>query len=129
MTTNRPVFLDLTRIKLPLPGVVSILHRVSGVLMVLALPVFAALFARALSGPEAFAATAAFVGQPLIKLVLLVMAWALLHHLFAGIRYLVIDLGWGVDRPTARKTAWTALSAALVVTLVGATVIGGGLLP
>jgi succinate dehydrogenase / fumarate reductase cytochrome b subunit len=87
--------------------------------MVLAIPVFTALFAQALSGPEGFAAAAAFVGHPLVKLALLVMAWALLHHLFAGIRYLVIDLGWGVDRPTARKTAWTALGAALFVTLVG----------
>jgi succinate dehydrogenase / fumarate reductase cytochrome b subunit len=119
MTTNRPVFLDLWRIRLPVPGVVSILHRASGVLMVLAIPVFTALFAQALSGPEGFAAAAAFVGHPLVKLALLVMAWALLHHLFAGIRYLVIDLGWGVDRPTARKTAWTALGAALFVTLVG----------
>jgi succinate dehydrogenase / fumarate reductase cytochrome b subunit len=119
MTTNRPVFLDLWRIRLPVPGVVSILHRVSGVLMVLSIPVFTALFAQALSGPEGFAAAAAFVGHPLVKLALLVMAWALLHHLFAGIRHLVIDLGWGVDRPTARKTAWTALGAALFVTLVG----------
>jgi len=119
MTTNRPVFLDLWRIRLPVPGVVSILHRVSGVLMVLSIPVFVTLFAQALSSPEGFAAAAAFVGHPLVRLVLLVMAWALLHHLFAGIRYLVIDLGWGVDRPTARKTAWTALGAALFVTLVG----------
>jgi succinate dehydrogenase / fumarate reductase cytochrome b subunit len=129
MTTKRPVFLDLTRIRLPVPGVVSILHRISGVLMVLALPVFAALFALALTGPDGFAAAAGFVGHPLIKLGLLVMAWALLHHLFAGLRYLVIDLGWGVDRPTARKTAWTALSAALVVTVAGAAVVAGGLLP
>jgi succinate dehydrogenase / fumarate reductase cytochrome b subunit len=129
MTTKRPVFLDLTRIRLPVPGVVSILHRISGVLMVLALPVFAALFALALSGPDGFVAAASFAGHPLIKLGLLVMAWALLHHLFAGLRYLVIDLGWGVDRPTARKTAWTALSAALVMTVAGAAVVAGGLLP
>jgi succinate dehydrogenase / fumarate reductase cytochrome b subunit len=124
MTTNRPVFLDLWRIRLPVPGVVSILHRVSGVLMVLSIPVFTALFAQALSSPDGFAAAAAFVGNPLVKLVLLVMAWALLHHLFAGIRYLVIDLGWGVDRPTARKTAWSVLGGALFVTIV----VGGMLL-
>ena len=128
MITRRPVFLDLTRIRLPVPGVVSILHRVSGVLMVLALPVFAALFAHALAGPEGFSASAAFLGHPLVWLALVVMAWALLHHLFAGIRYLFIDLGWGVDRPAARKTAWTALSAALVVTVVGATLVAGGVL-
>jgi succinate dehydrogenase / fumarate reductase cytochrome b subunit len=119
MTTNRPVFLEIWRVKLPIPGLVSILHRVSGVLMVLSIPVLTALFAQALSGPDGFAAAAAFVGHPLIKLTLLLLGWALLHHLFAGIRYLIIDFGWGVDLPTARKTAWAALSAALLVTIVG----------
>lgn len=123
MTTKRPVFLELWRIRLPLPGVVSILHRVSGVLMVLAIPVVAALFATALSGPEGFARVATFLGDPLIRLALLLMIWALLHHLLAGLRYLVIDLGIGVDRPRARQTAKTAFYAALAL-----TVVGGGML-
>ena len=123
MTTHRPVFLELWRIRLPIPAVVSILHRVSGVLMVLSIPVFAWLFAQALASPVGFAASAAFLGHPLVQLVLVVMAWALLHHLIAGVRYLVIDLGLGVDRPTARGTAWTALTAALVLTLV----VAGGM--
>jgi succinate dehydrogenase / fumarate reductase cytochrome b subunit len=123
MTTNRPVFLEVWRIRLPIPAVVSILHRVSGVLMILAIPVMTALFASALSGPQGFAAAAAFLAHPLVKLALLLLGWALLHHLFAGIRYLIIDTGFGVDRPSARKSAWTALSAALVV-----AVIGGGVL-
>jgi succinate dehydrogenase / fumarate reductase cytochrome b subunit len=123
MTKDRPVFLELWRIRLPVPGVVSILHRISGVLMVLSIPVFTALFAQALSGPEGFAASAAFLGHPLVQLALLVLAWGLVHHLFAGIRYLVIDLGWGVDRLAARRTAWTALYAALAVTLV----VAGGM--
>jgi succinate dehydrogenase / fumarate reductase cytochrome b subunit len=123
MTKDRPVFLELWRIRLPVPGVVSILHRISGVLMVLSIPVFTALFAQALSGPEGFAASAAFLVHPLVQLALLVLAWGLVHHLFAGIRYLVIDLGWGVDRLAARRTAWTALYAALAVTLV----VAGGM--
>jgi succinate dehydrogenase / fumarate reductase cytochrome b subunit len=104
-------------------GVVSILHRISGVLMVLSIPVLAWLFAQALAGPEGFSASAAFLGHPLVRLGLLVMAWALLHHLIAGVRYLVIDLGIGLDRPTARGTAWTALMAALALTLV----VAGGM--
>jgi len=123
MTTNRPVFLDIWRIRLPVPGLVSILHRVSGMLMVLSIPLLSALFALALSGPDGFDAAAHLVGHPLVRLGLLLLGWALLHHLFAGIRYLVIDLGWGVDRPMARRTAWTALSAALLL-----TVVGGGML-
>jgi succinate dehydrogenase / fumarate reductase cytochrome b subunit len=123
MIRSRPVFLDLWRIHLPVGGVVSILHRISGVLMVLSIPVLAWLFAQALAGPEGFSASAAFLGHPLVRLGLLVMAWALLHHLIAGVRYLVIDLGIGLDRPTARGTAWTALMAALALTLV----VAGGM--
>lgn len=116
--TKRPVFLDLTRIRQPIPAIVSILHRASGVLMVLAIPLFAALFGLALSGPDGFARAAALVGHPLGRLVLLLLSWALLHHLLAGVRYLVIDLGIGVDRPAARASAWTVLSLALLFTIV-----------
>ena len=123
MVKSRPVFLELWRIRLPIPGVVSILHRVSGVLMVIAIPVFAALFANALSGSAGFDAAAALAGSLLGQLTLLLLGWSLLHHLLAGIRYLALDLGWGLDRPTARKTAWTALYSALALTLIGAVVL------
>lgn len=102
---------------------VSILHRVSGLLMILSIPVATALFAAALSGSQGFAAAAGFIANPLVKLALLVLGWAFLHHLFAGIRYLIIDTGRGVDRAAARKSAWTALSAALAVAVVGGGVL------
>ncbi|MBK5929010.1 succinate dehydrogenase, cytochrome b556 subunit [Halochromatium salexigens] len=123
MVNSRPVFLELWRIRLPIPGVVSILHRVSGVLMVLAIPVFAALFAQALSGSAGFAATAALASSALGQLALLLLGWSLLHHLLAGLRYLALDLGWGLDRPSARKSAWTTLYSALALTLIGAVVL------
>jgi succinate dehydrogenase / fumarate reductase cytochrome b subunit len=123
MVKTRPVFLELWRIRLPIPGVVSILHRVSGVLMVLAIPAFAALFAQSLASLEGFAEAATLVRSPLGQLVLLLLGWSLLHHLLAGIRYLALDLGWGLDRPTARKTAWTALYSALALALIGAVVL------
>ncbi len=124
MTKNRPVFLELWRIHLPVGGVVSILHRVSGVLMVLALPVVAWLFAQALGSTAGFETVSAFLAHPLVRVALLVLAWALLHHLLAGVRYLLIDLGLGVDRRIARRSAWTALTAALAVTLL----VAGGML-
>ncbi len=123
MVKSRPVFLELWRIRLPIPGVVSILHRASGVLMVLAIPVFAALFAQALSGSAGFASVQALAATVLGQTVLIVLGWSLLHHLLAGIRYLALDLGWGLDRPTARKTAWTTLYSALGLTLIGAVLL------
>ena len=68
--TKRPVFLELWRIKLPLPGFVSILHRLSGVLMVLAIPVGAMLLHHALSGPQGFAASTVFLAHWPVRLIL-----------------------------------------------------------
>jgi succinate dehydrogenase / fumarate reductase, cytochrome b subunit len=119
MQSNRPVFLDLWRIKLPATGIVSILHRISGVLMVLAIPAAAILLSEALSGPEGFAAAARLIASWPVRLALLVLAWSLLHHLFAGVRYLLLDLGIGLERPAARQSAWTAMIAAVAVLVIG----------
>jgi succinate dehydrogenase / fumarate reductase cytochrome b subunit len=123
MTTNRPVFLDFWHLKLPISGLVSILHRISGVMMVACVPVLAAMFALALSGPEGFAASVTFFDHPLIIIARLLLGWAVLHHLFAGVRHLFLDLGWGVELPVARTTAWTVLVAAVVMVIVGGGVL------
>jgi succinate dehydrogenase / fumarate reductase cytochrome b subunit len=123
MQSNRPIFLDLWRIKLPATGIVSILHRISGVLMVLAIPAAAVLLHLALSGPDGFEAAAGFLGTWPVRLALLVLAWSLLHHLFAGLRYLLLDLGIGLDRAIARQSAWTTILSALAVLVIGVGVI------
>jgi succinate dehydrogenase / fumarate reductase cytochrome b subunit len=122
MHPTRPVFLDLRRIKLPMSGVVSILHRISGILMALAIPGAATLFHQALSGPDGFAVVAAILDSWLARLILMLLAWSLLHHLFSGIRYLLIDLGLGLERPAARRSAMIVFAAAITV-----LVVGGGL--
>jgi succinate dehydrogenase / fumarate reductase cytochrome b subunit len=124
MQKNRPVFLDLRQIRLPITGVVSILHRVSGVLLVLAIPYAVYLFGQSLSGPAGYARAAATLDAPFTRLVLVVLAWSLVHHLFAGVRFLMLDLELGIERPMARKTAWIAVAAALAVVVIG----GGALL-
>jgi len=123
MQTTRPVFLDLWRIKLPATGYVSILHRVSGVLMVASIPVAAFLFDRAVSGPEGFAYAVAFFDHWLVRLALLALTWSLLHHLFAGIRYLLLDLHFGLDRQSSRMSANATIVGALVA-LVLVSILG-----
>ncbi|WP_295443608.1 succinate dehydrogenase, cytochrome b556 subunit [uncultured Thiodictyon sp.] len=113
MQSTRPVFLDLWRIKLPATGFVSILHRVSGVLMVLAIPVGAVLFDLAVSGPQGFADATALLHHWFARLVLIFLAWSILHHLFAGIRYLLLDLRIGLERATSRLSAWIVMLAAV----------------
>ncbi|WP_018873321.1 succinate dehydrogenase, cytochrome b556 subunit [Thioalkalivibrio sp. ALJ16] len=109
----RPVFLDLRKIRLPLNAVVSILHRVTGVFLILAIPVLLWLADRSLSGPAGFEQAAAIIRHPLGALVLLVGVWWLMHHLFAGIRYLLMEFGIGEDREGSLRTARDALYAGL----------------
>jgi succinate dehydrogenase / fumarate reductase, cytochrome b subunit len=115
---GRPVFLNLLQIRLPIPGVVSIAHRISGVLLFLAIPVFLLLFQRSLQGEAGFAQTLTWLQDPLVMLMTLVVVWSLLHHWLAGIRYLFIDLDIGVERMAARRTAWVVLVLAPVLTLI-----------
>lgn len=120
---QRPKHLDLPKIRLPIPGFVSILHRISGALLFLSLPIVFWLFAGTLSSEAHFEAYRAFVGHPLVKLALIVLLWAYLHHAIAGLRFLFLDAHKGVELKTARLTAKLVLAVSLVLTVV----IGGAL--
>lgn len=115
---TRPKHLDLARIRLPLPGFVSILHRISGAALFLCLPFLLYLLQLSLGPPESFAAFQAIVGHPLSKLVLLGLLWALLHHLCAGIRFLALDLHLGIALKEARASSAAVLAVSLVLTLI-----------
>ncbi|MHB9118355.1 MAG: succinate dehydrogenase, cytochrome b556 subunit [Burkholderiales bacterium] len=114
---KRPVYLNLLQIRLPLPGVVSILHRLSGVLLFLALPPLLMLFQASLGSAEQFAAIRASLGQPVLKLLLLGLLCAYLIHFFAGLRHLALDLHCGTRLASARRSGLLALALALVLTL------------
>ena len=122
----RPVYLNLPRIRLPLPGIVSILHRVSGaVLFLFAIPLLLAAVGASLASAESFAALKSLFAHPLAKLVLLGFAWAYLHHFCAGIRYLVLDLHVGVEKDQARTSAAVVVGVSLALTLVVALKLFG----
>lgn len=118
---KRPKYLNLIRIRLPIPGIVSFAHRVSGVLMFLAVPFLVYLLYLSASGESGFIETQHLLNSPLIKLFLLILAWSIYHHLFAGIRYLLIDADIGVEKSAARASAMIVFIAGLLaagVTLV-----------
>ncbi len=114
----RPVFLNLMQIRLPVAGVMSIIHRATGVVMVLSIPLLIYLLDLSLSGPQGFAQAAALFDNILVKLILLGFVWGLMHHLLAGIRYLLIDIDIGVEKPLFRQTAWAVIVAAPVLALI-----------
>ena len=106
----RPVFrnIGITQLisyRLPWAGKVSILHRISGALLFLALPFILYLFDKSLASEVSFAQFARFVSNPLAKLVLLILIWSFLHHFFAGIRYLLLDLEVGVEKASSSRSA------------------------
>ena len=117
---SRPVFLDLQVLtkSLPLTGIVSILHRVTVVALFIMLPILLALLNGSLSSGESFERYKMWVDNFLFKLMLLGVLWAFLHHLLAGIRFLLLDAHIGVDLLTARKTARIVLIAEAVATVI-----------
>jgi succinate dehydrogenase cytochrome b subunit len=122
MLKQRPVYLNLVRIRLPLPGIVSILHRASGALLFLAgIPLLLAGVAGSQASPEAYADWKAAFAHPLAKLVLIGFLWAYLHHFCAGIRYLLLDTLTGIELASARRSSVVVLAVSLALTaIVGA---------
>src|SRR5262245_14823206 len=119
---TRPKYLSLPailfQIRLPLPGWVSILHRVSGALLFFP---FAAwllyLLDTSLVSEQGFRQVREhYLGHPVAKLAVLVFIWSFCHHLCAGIRYLFLDLHKGIDLPTARLTSVIVIVAGLAMT-------------
>ena len=121
---NRPLWYNLSLLNLPLPGLVSILHRISGAALFVLLLWLLHLLDESLASPERFEAVRQTMALPFVKLVLLGVLWAFLHHLCAGIRYLLLDVHVGVDLQAARASS----AAVLVVSLVLTAVLGWGLL-
>jgi len=117
-TAKRPVFLNLVKIRLPVAGVMSIVHRATGVVMTLAAPFLIYLLDMSLEGPAGFASARGMLSGVSGTLVVFLLIWAVLHHLFAGVRYLLIDLDIGVEKPVFRQTAWAVLIAAPVVAAI-----------
>ena len=116
---RRPVYLNLPAIRMPVPAIASILHRISGALLFfVGVPVVLWGLQSSLASPESYASFRAFIAQPLVKVAALVLVWAYLHHLFAGLRHLLQDVQVGLDLKPARQSAIAAIVAALFITVL-----------
>lgn len=136
-STPRPVFRNIgigqiRTYRLPPAGIVSILHRVSGALMFVLLPFVIWLFDNSLTSEisydtftSAFVAGIGFVPAVLVKLVVLALLWAYLHHLAAGVRHLWMDVTHSVSKQQGRSSAIATLVVSLALTLAfGAKLFG-----
>jgi succinate dehydrogenase / fumarate reductase cytochrome b subunit len=124
-TDDRPVFLNLLRIRQPVMAVLSILHRISGVVMILSLPGLVYLLNLSLSNQAGFATVAGLLGSPVMKALAVLFCWAISHHILAGIRFILLDFDVGVERTVARQTAWLVNVCAIIATALAAAWIFG----
>lgn len=114
---KRPKHLNLFKIRQPLPAVVSILHRVSGVLLFFpGIPLFLYSLQMLLQSPQSFEALQECLHNPLIKMILLLPLWFFLHHLCAGIRHLLLDLHVGVTLTQAQTSSKLVLVMGMILT-------------
>jgi succinate dehydrogenase / fumarate reductase cytochrome b subunit len=115
----RPTYLNLLAIRQPLPAIVSILHRVSGALLFVAgIPLLLGFVQASLATQQGYAAAFGPIESWFGKLVLLVLAWAYLHHVLAGLRHLALDVHIGTDLEPARRSSAVVLVVSLLLTVV-----------
>ena len=118
MKTRRPVYLNLLKIKLPVTAILSILHRITGVFMVISIPFLVYLFEWSLQGQKEFDQLVDFLSHPLMRTIGALYIWFLAHHLLAGIRFLLIDVDIGVLKPAARASAYVVNTLGILILAV-----------
>ena len=100
---------------MPVTAVVSILHRVSGIVLFLSIPYIVWLLSLSVKSPAGFNEVVAIFDTGLGKLTNIVLLWAVIHHFFAGLRFLLLDMDIGIQRETAIKMAWLVNIVVFVV--------------
>lgn len=115
---NRPIFLNLFKIHLPVTAVVSVAHRLTGIVLFMLIPVLIYLLDLSLEGPEGFNRVRHLSESPLWHAAIILAGWFLAHHFFAGIRYLLIDIDIGVSAVASRRGAWLVLAASIITVLI-----------
>jgi succinate dehydrogenase / fumarate reductase cytochrome b subunit len=123
---------DLPTYRLPVAGIVSILHRISGLIMFLLLPLIVWMFDTSVSSEISFAKFSAaftvglgFVPAVLVKVVVLGLIWAYLHHMIAGVRHVYMDVCHAVTKEFGKSSAIVTLVLSLGLTAaLGAKLFG-----
>lgn len=105
-------------IHFPVTAIVSILHRVTGALLFLTLPFLIYGFNLSVSDRQSYQELTTWMDLWYLKLVVLAWLWALLHHMLAGVRHLLMDLHLGLSRSRARTSAYVAVAGGVIMLIV-----------
>lgn len=120
MIKQRPKNLNLLTIRFPVPAIVSILHRISGVILYLLIPLILWALSLSLSSPDDFDTLHQFLSSPLMKLLMWGFLSAFIYHFFAGIRHLLMDIHIGDELKSGRLSAQiTIVLSAVFILLAG----------
>ena len=113
---QRPLWYNLSPLNLPVPGLVSIFHRVSGALLFLGLLEFLLLLDMSLASESGFTQVGEWLRYPIAKVLVIGSIWAFLHHMCAGIRHLFLDIDIGTSLHAARRSAFAVFIISLALT-------------
>lgn len=119
MKDNRPVNLDISTMRLPITAWASIAHRISGVILFVAMAVLIWVLDASLRSPESFDSLVETLGNPLVKLVLWGIFTGLMYHSVAGIKHLVADFGIGETMEGGVLGARIVIAVSIVLALLG----------
>jgi succinate dehydrogenase / fumarate reductase cytochrome b subunit len=127
---SRPQFnnigiFDIVRYRMPLAGLVSILHRISGAFMFLLLPFILYLLDKSIMSEVSFTHMQGIASHWFVKLVILALSWSYLHHFAAGVRHLFMDMHMGITKEGSRRSSATVLTVSLLLTLAVALKLFG----
>ena len=114
---SRPVYLNLFKIHLPLPGWVSILQRMSGAVLFLVTPLLLYLLQTSFDA-DGYAQLREWLHMPVVKVLSTILLWGYLQHLLGGLRFLLLDIHVGTALAMARKLSAVTLVASSLLTLV-----------
>ncbi|RUO18484.1 succinate dehydrogenase, cytochrome b556 subunit [Aliidiomarina iranensis] len=118
MKKQRPVNLELSTISFPPAAISSILHRVSGVIMLVLVGLLVWLLAKSLTSPEGFAEAQAVFAHPIVRFLVWGFLAALGYHLLAGIRHIFMDLGFGEEKESGRNSAVLVIAGGVVLAIL-----------
>lgn len=118
MKHQRPINLNLFTIRFPIPAIVSILHRISGVILFLLIPFLLWSLSLSLSSPDDFDQLHQFLTTPIMKFILWASISALIYHFVAGIRHLLMDIELGVELKSGRLSAFVTLLISIILIIL-----------
>jgi len=114
---NRPVNLDLRTIKMPITAILSILHRISGVIIFLGMPILLWMFGKSLASAAEFQSLLSLLDNIFLKIIFLGIITALGYHVIAGIKHLIMDRGIGETLEGAKVAGRLVMIATLILVI------------